>query len=84
MKTELPAYCYSVSPYTGQAVRIIKGERVLWGVRGHETADAMNRALGVTRRQQAAMVGGVSYGWDSPQADPENYNAAGLYVGPAE
>lgn len=84
MKTELPPYCYAVSPYTGQTVRIVQGESVLWGVKGHESAATMNRALGVTRRQQAAMMGGVTHGWDSPQANPANYNSAGEYISPAE
>ena len=81
---ELPPYCYTVSPYTGATVRIIRGENAYFGVRGRENADQLNRGLGVTRAQEAAMVGGIKYGWSSPQADPNNYTPAGRYLGPAE
>ena len=42
----------------------------------------LNEAAGVTRAQAAAMYGGAVCGWDSPMADPNNYNEAGFYIGP--
>ncbi len=83
-QNKLPPYCFTVSPYTGTAVRIVRGESTLFGIRGREAAADLNRALGVTKQQESAMKGGVAHGWSSPWADPDNYNAAGQYVGPAE
>lgn len=80
----LPPFCYTVSPYTGATVRIVRGERSYFGVRGRENADQLNRFLGISIAQEAAMVGGIRNGWDSPQADPANYTAGGRYKGPAD
>ena len=60
----------------------MRGERTLFGVVEQETVDTLNEAAGVTRAQAAAMYGGAVYGWDSPMADPKNYNEAGAYIGP--
>lgn len=80
----LPAFCYTVSPYTGATVRIVRGESTYYGVRGRESVDCLNRALGVSMAQEAAMIGGLKHGWDSPEADPANYNPCGRYLGPAK
>lgn len=79
----LPAYAYARSRYTNNIVRIVRGERTLFGVVEQEAVDTLNDAAGVTRAQAAAMYGGVLFGWDSPMADPKNYNEAGAYIGPA-
>lgn len=78
----LPAYAYARSRYTNNIVRIVRGERTLFGVVEQETVDTLNDAAGVTRAQAAAMYGGAMCGWDSPMADPKNYNEAGVYIGP--
>lgn len=78
----LPAYAYARSCYTNNIVRIVRGERTLFGVVEQETVDTLNDAAGVTRAQAAAMYGGAMCGWDSPMADPKNYNEAGAYIGP--
>ena len=78
----LPAYAYARSRYTNNIVRIVRGERALFGVVEQETVDTLNEAAGVTRAQAAAMYGGAMCGWDSPMADPKNYNEAGAYIGP--
>lgn len=78
----LPAYAYARSRYTNNIVRIVRGERTLFGVVEQETVDTLNDAAGVTRAQAAAMYGGAMCGWDSPMADPKNYNEAGAYIGP--
>lgn len=79
----LPEYCYVVSPYSGCTVQIWRGENTLFGVPGQEVADVLNQRKGITRRQVAAMKGGVEHGWKSPQADPQYYTDCGRYVGPA-
>lgn len=80
----LPEFCYIASPYSGRTVQIWRGERTLFGVKGQKLADVMNREKGVTKQQVAAMVGGVECGWDSPQADPANYDSRGQYIGPVK
>lgn len=78
----LPAYAYARSRYTKNIVRIVRGERALFRCVEQEAVDTLNEAAGVTRAQAAAMYGGVMCGWDSPMADPKNYNEAGAYIGP--
>lgn len=45
----LPAYAYARSLYTNNIVRIVRGERTLFGVVEQETVDTLNEAAGVTR-----------------------------------
>ena len=78
----LPAYAYARSRYTNNIVRIVRGERALFGVVEQEAVDTLNEAAGVSRAQAAAMYGGAVCGWDSPMADPNTYNEAGVYIGP--
>ena len=78
----LPAYAYARSRYTNNIVRVVRGERALFGVVGQDCVDALNNAAGVTRAQAAAMYGGAMYGWNSPMADPKNYSDTGSYIGP--
>lgn len=80
----LPTMCYIKSAYTGYAMRIVQGLPDLYGVHGR-TPDAveLNKKLGITKAQYAAMVGGYKYGWDSPQSDLSNYASNGKYIGPA-
>lgn len=81
----LPEFSYAPGRQTcGDVVRIIRGEKVPYGVRSHKAITEMNGALGITVQQAAAMEGGIYYGWDSYHADPEQYTYAGDYIGPAE
>lgn len=80
----LPEMCYTTSPYTGCTVQIIRGDRCLYGICGQEHASVLNDHLHLTRQQVAAMIGGVKYGWHSPQADPANYGPRGRYIGPVD
>ena len=45
-----------------------------------QCVNSLNEALGVTRQIKAAMVWGSLYGFDTPGADPANYDGEG---GPA-
>ena len=79
---QLPAYAYARSPYTGGIVRIVRGERALFGISNQTCADELNAAAGVTRAQAAAMYNGAMCGWGTPYSDPTNYSETGSYVGP--
>ncbi len=84
----LPPYCYGITPYSGVRILIRYGEKTAeeypqFGSRRDENqafADEKNRGLNVTKEQEAAMVGGVTYGWDTPAAGPGNYDADGCFV----
>ena len=80
--TGLPAYAYARSPYTGGIVRIVRGERALFGISNQTCADELNAAAGVTCAQAAAMYNGAMCGWGTPYSDPSNYSETGRYVGP--
>lgn len=82
-KRGLPAYAYAMSRYTQRVVRVVRGENTLFGISVQGTVDVLNEAAGVTRSQAAAMYGGAVCGWDSPMADPKNYDEVGFYIGPA-
>lgn len=47
------------------------------GRTGREAADAANKAMGVTKRQETAMVAGSMFGWNVPGANPLNYDKDG-------
>ena len=78
----LPAYAYARSRYTNNIVRIVRGERALFGVVEQEAVDTLNEAAGVSRAQAAAMYNGAMCGWGTPYSDPRNYNEVGVYIGP--
>ena len=42
----------------------------------------MNRKLGVSEAQAEAMKAGSMFGWDTPAADPKNYNENGFLIKP--
>ena len=52
------------------------------GVTPREAVDAANKAMGVTRAQEEAMVAGSMFGWHVPGADPKNYNENGEPIRP--
>lgn len=81
----LPEMCYGISPFTHDPVRIIRGENNFYGMRGREQCVyELNKAAGVSKQQQQAMMGGVIYGWNSCHADLSYYTTGGKYQGPKE
>ena len=84
LRSSLPDKCFAADPDTGETVVITKGVTG-WkptgqhpeGVTGQEGADLLNREMGVTKAQAAAMLAGATQGWASPAADPAYYDAHG-------
>lgn len=84
LRKSLPDQCFSFLESTGEIILIDKGERgytptgkFAENTTPREGVDALNKAKGVTRAQEAAMVAGSMYGWEKPAADPARYGEDG-------
>lgn len=88
LRQSLPEKCFSALESTGEIITITKGENGYTPtgqypqecVSPKEAAAALNDAAGITRAQEAAMVAGSMFGWDTPAADPKNYDAKGVPI----
>lgn len=88
LRQSLPEKCFSALEATGEIITVTKGEKGYTptgqypqnGVSPKEAAAALNKAAGVIRAQEAAMVAGSMFGWDTPAADPKNYDAKGVPI----
>ena len=88
----LPEYCYGVLKYTGERILIHYGEDMYesfpqYGgnmADNRRFADEQNQALNLSAEQVSAMENGVIYGWDTPAADPGNYDENGHFYVPVE
>ena len=78
----LHAYCYSLIPSSGNLIKIMRGQKgyqstcfnVPGDVRNNRrNADSLNEGMGVTKSQEAAMLAGSLFGWDTKAADPRSY-----------
>lgn len=86
----LPLSCFSVLPSSGGIIFIERGGKGYTQldrlsddpVEVRAFVDNGNKALGVTRAQEEAMLAGSMFGWDVPGADPKNYNRGGVPVKP--
>ena len=84
MRQSLPESCFSTLETTGELIVITKGEKGYsptdvypQNTSPKEGAAALNAANGVTKAQEAAMVAGSMFGWDTPAANPKNYDSLG-------
>ena len=84
LRQSLPESCFSTLETTGELIVITKGEKGYsptdvypQNTSPKEGAAALNAANGVTKAQEAAMVAGSMFGWDTPAANPKNYDALG-------
>ena len=89
LRSSLPEYCHSVLPSMGELIRISRGtdgympaNQKANGETGREAADKLNRREGITKAQEAAMLAGSMFGWQTPVADPNNYNEQGQMIHP--
>lgn len=88
LRQSLPEKCFSTLERTGEIITIIKGENGYTptgqypqeGVSPKAAAAALNDAVCITKAQEAAMVAGSMFGWDTPAADPKNYDAKGVPI----
>lgn len=85
----LPRECLSTLPSTGE---IIKIDRYQKGYtprsvqktpkENRELVDRYNGSHGISKAQEAAMVAGSMFGWDTPAAKPKNYDENGKAIKP--
>jgi hypothetical protein len=73
----LPGIAFAHLPTTGETIAIRSGAPVYYRVATNKSADELNAMYGVDKAQVRAMLAGVMLGWDTPLANPENYNADG-------
>lgn len=82
----LPPRCMAVEPSTGQLINLQRGVHGYWGSDwsrsddpryNRQAADMLNERMGVTKAQEAAMLFGSMFGWDSKLADPRSYDEQG-------
>ena len=88
----LPKMCYSTLPATGELILLIQGEKgyrkcdrsAPYREQNEMTAAQKNRHMGVTRQQEAAMMGGATRGWATPAAKTSSYDLKGNPIAPAK
>ena len=87
-RNELPETCFSILPSSGQLIIIRCGERGYYpsewdtGSReeNREIASSHNARRGITDIQEAAMLAGSMFGWNTPGANPQWYLDNARYV----
>ena len=87
-RNELPDFCLSTLPSSGQLIILRKGERGYyaseWDTGKREEnrniARTHNRRRGISDIQEAAMSAGSMFGWHTPGADPQWYLDNARYV----
>ena len=89
LRNSLPEMCYGKIPERRAIVMLIRGAdnyhsayAATKGRTSQKLVDELNSELGVTRAQAAAMQGGATLGWDTPAADPKNYDEQGQPIKP--
>lgn len=92
LRSSLPNLCYAIHPEKKNLVIIVKGENHFTDVtderntpeQNRKLADGHNSEMGITKAQEKAMLGGVTNGWQTPSANPQNYNEQGKFVNPKQ
>ena len=86
----LPEKCYAVLPSGDEIITVRHGEAGYYHTDkyGHDRAhvqaivDEYNAQINVTKAQAAAMLAGSLFGWETPAADPKNYDGQGQPIKP--
>lgn len=89
LRSSLPLVCYGKVPEKRAIVMFERGfdgyrsaSYVTKGRTSQKLVDELNAEMGVTRAQAMAMQGGATMGWDTPAADPKNYDEQGQPIKP--
>jgi hypothetical protein len=86
MYNNLPEFCYATLPSNEDEIIIIKrGEKGYYRVDPLSdvylcSAERNNELIGVTKAQAEAMKNGSVFGFDTPSANPDNYDENGRWV----
>lgn len=88
IRSSLPNLCYAIHPESEKLIIITKGEMEFIDVtderntpeQNRKLADGHNSEMGVTKAQEEAMLGGITNGWQTPSANPQNYNEQGKFI----
>lgn len=88
MRSSLPEQCYEYIEFFNKIGIINKGKYgfvdskagVSDPSENKRIVNELNDKLGVTLSQRAAMSSGALFGWETPLANPQNYNEKGEYV----
>lgn len=93
LRSSLPVQCFSVLPASGELILLTRGEKGYTPCPEFSAADAgenrrfaedSNGKNGVTKAQEAAMLAGSMFGWQTPAADPKNYDEQGQPIRPRQ
>lgn len=91
LRSSLPERCYVFVESENRIGIISKGQSGYIPVPEEECADAVinrktveghNAEMGVSKAQAEAMKAGSMFGWETPAADPKNYDANGVAIRP--
>ena len=87
---ELPDRCFAILPSSGEIIVIEKGQKGYQRSGLSESPEKNrrfvtqhNRYSQITRQQEAAMLGGSMFGWNTPAARTSSYDLRGNPIAPA-
>lgn len=88
LRSSLPNLCYTINPENEKLIIITKGEKEFTDVtderntpeQNRKLAEGHNSEMGLTKAQEEAMLGGIINGWQTPSANPQNYNEQGKFI----
>ena len=78
--SKLPGIAFATLGVSGETIAICRGEPSYYRVQTTKTVEELNCMYGVSRAQARAMLAGSMFGWHTPLADPERYDADGKLI----
>lgn len=91
LRSSLPEKCFALLPSNQDIITIERGKSgyertgiIIQEQTPQECVDTFNDTIGVSKAQAAAMQAGSMFGWDTPAADPKNYDDQGKPVPPKQ